>query len=439
MSSSSGLIHGASNTELGAPAPVARITLRRDTAPSVRPPPQSAGIAAAEAIVLDIRTDLAAAEDEWRAFEQTADRSPFQRFDWLKQWQVHIGERRRTVPAIVFGRLPDQELLFILPLAVERRRGGRRLSWLGTERCDYNGPLLAPRFSDLALDWRALWPRIIDALRRTAGLRFDLVDLTKMPEWIGPQPNPMLVLPTVRNANDAHVATLGTDWEAFYRDKRSSSSRKVQRKQLNRMAEHGPVRFARPSERGDINQTIDTLIAQKKRALQRMGADDMFEIPGVREFYHGVATDPALRDLVDVSRLDIGEEVGAASIGLIDRGRYYLILSSYNDGPVSRHGPGRAHLLELLRAATEAGLTTFDFTIGNEPYKLDWCDIRVPLFDHLSAASLRGGLLRPTIAAGRGLRRSIRNNEKAWAILSSLRERMAGRRQADNPASDDDE
>lgn len=41
-------------------------------------------------------------------------------------------------------------------------------------------------------------------------------------------------------------------------------------------------------------------------------------------------------------------------------------------------------------AAIERGFTDFDFTIGDEPYKLDWADRQLVLDDHLSACTARG-------------------------------------------------
>ncbi len=75
-----------------------------------------------------------------------------------------------------------------------------------------------------------------------------------------------------------------------------------------------------------------------------------------------------------MSRLDVGPTLAAANYGLIFRGRYYHVLASYDDGPVSRFGPGAAHLHDLMRYAIEHGCNEFDFTIGDEPYKHDWCD-----------------------------------------------------------------
>ncbi len=388
-------------------------------------PPQNAS-----AVMLSVQSDLKSAEPEWRAFEQTAERTAFQTFDWVSQWQIHIGGLRGTMPVIVAGRSTDGALLFLLPLAIEPGRLANQLTWLASDLCDYNAPLLAPSFAGLHLDWPDLWQHILQAIRAEKRFRFDLVDLAKMPEKVGAQANPMLTLGVTRHPDDAHVATLATDWDAFYRAKRSSSTRKVQRKHLNRLAEHGELRFVDDRDPASIARTLVTLMEQKRRALARMGVSDMFARPGMRDFYTAVANDPHMAGRIHVSRLDIGPDVGAASIGLLHDGRYYLILSSYNDGPLSNHGPGRAHLHDLLRYAIEHGYKEFDFTIGNEPYKLDWSDVRVALYDHLSAASLRGSIVKPAIAAYVATKRFIKNNPAAWHLFETLRSRVGGKRGA---------
>src|ERR1700761_8607185 len=42
---------------------------------------------------LSITSDLESIEDEWRRFEEHADCTPFQTFDWLSAWQRSIGNR----------------------------------------------------------------------------------------------------------------------------------------------------------------------------------------------------------------------------------------------------------------------------------------------------------------------------------------------------------
>ena len=374
-------------------------------------------------VELQVYGDLSEVEREWKAFERQADRTVFQSFDWLAAWQRHVGTHRGSVPAIVLGRDGDGELLFILQMAIETRRLARRLTWLGSSLCDYNAPLLAENFSDRvsAERFALAWRDVVEFLQANPRFRFDLIDLQKMPETIGLQRNPFLDLQILAHPSGAYVADLGRDWDAFYAGKRSSSTRKKERRQLKHLCEHGEVRFVEAEDGDDIARTLATLMGQKSRAFARMGVEDFFARPGYRDFFLAIATDPGMRELIHVSRLDVGATTVATSVGLKFRDCYYLILSSYDDGELSRFGPGRAHLHELLRHAIDGRFRQFDFTVGDEPYKRDWSDIELELYDYLAAATIRGSMVAALTTAYRRTKRFIKQSPTLWPAFSKAR------------------
>ena len=398
--------------------------------------------ASASAIDLRVTSDLDGLEETWRAFEKEADGTVFQTFDWLSTWQRHIGNLGGTVPAVVTGRDASGALLFLLPLAVERRAFARRLTWLGADLCDYNGPLLSQRFTErFGATWfPALWQEILGLLRSDPRFRFDYVDLPKMLDTVGSQPNPFVSLEVHSNPSGAYVATLGTDWEAFYAANRSGPTRKKERKQLKQLAEHGEVRFVEVDDPAAIAGSMATLIEQKSHAFARMGVVDNFARPGYRAFYLDLTSAPRARDIVHVSRLDVGETVAAASLGLRFRGTYYLVLSSYQDGELARFGPGRAHLNELLRHAVAGQFRRFDFTIGDEPYKRDWSDIVLRPYDHLQPVTIRGAAVVSAKVAFRVTKRFIKQTPALWRLFSkarALKAALSGRaKQPEAPAGE---
>jgi CelD/BcsL family acetyltransferase involved in cellulose biosynthesis len=374
-------------------------------------------------IELSVHTDLAALEHDWKSFERHADCTVFQSFDWVAKWHQHIGAPRGVIPAVVVGREAAGPILFILQLAIEFKGPIRRLTWLGSELCDYNAPLLAEAFAREVNGDRFLevWRDVLDLMRSNPRLRFDLIDLQKMPEAVGRQKNPFLALPVLANPSGAYVSNLGNDWESFYAAKRSSQTRKRERRQLKHLAEHGGVQFVDVRDRAEIERTLDTLFAQKTRSFMRMGVEDIFARSGYQAFLRDIATDPGMRELVHVSRLDVGPVMAAENIGLTFRSCYYLVLSSYHDGDLARLGPGRAHLHELLRHAIERGFSQFDFTIGDESYKRDWSDTELRLFDYLGAATLWGKSIAALAAAFRRTKRTIKQNPALWRAFSKAR------------------
>ncbi|MPZ39739.1 MAG: GNAT family N-acetyltransferase [Rhizobiales bacterium] len=395
----------------------------------------SAAHADRPAIELTIHRQLDTAETEWRTFEQSADCTAFQSFGWISAWCRHIGPLTRTQPAIVVGR-QNGMTLFILPLGVTPG-AVRRLTWLASDLCDYNGPLLAKECALLLTSehFGELWRDICHRLQSDPHTRFDLVEFTKMPERVGAQANPLLALPVGLNPSNAYVSDLFGTWTEFYEAKRSSGTRRRDRTKLKRLGEIGAVRFVTPQERGEIERSVDMLIEQKSRSFARMGVANMFERPGWSEFFLAVATDPSTRHLVHVSRLDVGAAWAAINLGLVFRDTYCHVLASYDDGETARFGAGAAHLRELLCYSIEHGLKHFDFTIGDERYKSEWSDRVLTLYDHVGAASARGVMAAGVLHGHRRLKRFIKQNEALWSVFSRARAALGSK---SDPAPGDD-
>jgi CelD/BcsL family acetyltransferase involved in cellulose biosynthesis len=162
-----------------------------------REPGARGGMPPQSPIEIGIYHQLDVIEPEWRRFEQGADCSAFQAFDWLAAWCRYVGPLEGAQPVIVVGCKADGTTLFILPLAVTSGVV-RRLTWLGSDLCDYNGPLLAKEFSSQVPpeDFRALWQDIGRRLMSDPLTRYDLVSFSKLPERVGAQANPFLALST---------------------------------------------------------------------------------------------------------------------------------------------------------------------------------------------------------------------------------------------------
>jgi hypothetical protein len=65
-----------------------------------------------------------------------------------------------------------------------------------------------------------------------------------------------------------------------------------------------------------------------------------------------------------------------------------------------------------LRYAIERGCRVFDFTIGDEQYKRDWCDSKIELYDHMA------------LLPKRQLQRLIKQSPFLWSTFSQWRARL---------------
>jgi CelD/BcsL family acetyltransferase involved in cellulose biosynthesis len=372
---------------------------------------------------LAVYDNLAAVESVWRGFQNQADCTAFQTFEWLSTWQRHIGSRDGVTPCVVVARDRNEEILFILPLAVRPAGFARELVWLGSELCDYNAPLLAADCSTRldADKFKSLWHRAIQLVQDNSRLRFDMIRLDKMPETVRGQQNPMLALPTILHSSGSYATPLAQGWDAFYAAKRSPSTRRRDRTKRNRLAELGEIKFITPETARGALDALDVLIEQKSAFFARRGIPNLFARPGYVDFYREFASEGQAEGLVHVSQLQVGAQVVAANFGLTLGGRYYYVLSSYTDGEMARLGPGATHLHELMRYAIDKQFTMFDFTIGDERYKLDWCDGAQPLHDHVSVSTWRGALVVAPAVVVKKLKRKIKQSPLLWAWFSKAR------------------
>ncbi len=394
---------------------------------------RAAASGAAPDLSFNIYGDFAAVEAEWRRFERVAEMTPFQAFDWLATWYRHIGLHEGVRPAIVVGRFADGATAFIFPLGVAPARFAQRLCWLGEAVCDYHAPLLAPGFADRVprACFLTLWRELGARLQSEPRTRHDWIELEKMPETIGGEFNPFTLLDIRLNASGAHSARLGGDWETFYFNTRSSATRRRDRAKRKNMAAFGEVRFVTTADTDDAGRTLATLMQQKSRALARKGIADMFAPAGHRAFFLDLASNPALRHFIHVSRIEIGASVAAVNLGIVFGDCYYHVLASYDEeAEPARYGPGILHVRELLSYAISLGLKRFDFTIGDEPYKLEWSDAELKLFDHVVAAKARGVVPARASRARRRVKRFLKQTPWAWRAVCLARSAVGAVAQA---------
>jgi CelD/BcsL family acetyltransferase involved in cellulose biosynthesis len=377
-------------------------------------------------VQLSYHDDLAEVEQDCRAFEPGADCTAFQTFDWLSTWHRHIGVREGIKPAIVIGR-QDGAILFILPLALAPGRL-RRVTCLGEFLSNSSAPLLAHDFPHRVgvAEFLALWCAVEQLLRQH--LRHDLIDLDKIPERVGAQANPMLALELTPHANDAYLVHLTGTWDEFYAAKRSPSWRKTDGKKRRRLAKQGDINFTIATDRAEIERTIDALIEQKKSSYASLGVANMFEWPGYRDFFVDLATDPGRHGLVHVSSVSVGSTIVAASFGLTLHGNYDYVLAGYAMGEFEASSPGSIQLQELMRHFIERGFKTFDFNIGDEPYKREWCDTETKFYDYVSPVTASGWAAATAMHAARVAKRFIKRNPSIWPVIRKARSVLASLR-----------
>ncbi len=322
----------------------------------------------------------------WRSLQEHAVMTVFQRYEWLNAWYETIGRSEYAKPIVVAG-IADESVKILFPLSLDRQLGAKTVGWLASDWCDYTMPLIAPDFAekltetDVGAMWRTLNGIVGDV---------DFLQLEKQPLTVGDYANPFARYETREFTADAYALKLGDDWERFYAGLRSSKTRRRLREKEKRLQKAGDLQFRQLSDRVEIRDSVSTMLDWKVAQIVAKGMFNPFSGKDTDEFLVRVASmSPRFARFYS---LELDGEMLACCFALVDRASFTIFQTAYGLGPHSRHSPGRILINRMMEAAIEEGLEIFDFSLGDEPYKLDVCDIRIELMQSARAVSAAGWL-----------------------------------------------
>lgn len=336
----------------------------------------------------DIRVHLSleSAREVWQTFEQTGLCTVFQSYAWAETWAATIGQSQKARFAVVDVRADHGHPVLLLAFALTRRRGLRVLGFLDGGVADYTGPIWDAAFAaGLGPDgFRTLWQRILDRLPPVDAIIFD-----KMAGTVEGAANPLLWLACTRTPMSGHLAVL-TSFAAFQAG-RGAKTRNSFSRRRRLLAQAGGLAVGPCQEpelrRQAIAQLLDIKLAQYPGAILSQ--------PPVQDFYQALA---AREDgLVTLLALSLDGKSLALRYGLTFRDRHYGLVSGFVPGEFNKFAPASLLIESLIEMLCARGIRIFDCGIGDEPYKKEWTDTILPLYDHVSAPSLAGkmGVLWP--------------------------------------------
>lgn len=338
----------------------------------------------------------------------------FQTHVWLDAWSGTLGRGGRPLMIVV----ADPHPVLLLAMTLVRRGGLRIVEPLGGDVTDYHAPLADPAFAATLTpgDAARLWHDICRALPP-----HDLILWPRMPALLDAGlPNPLAGLAVARPAGTAWSLALPTGADAPRLRPRFAKRLAQARRQLDRRGAVALEVIDTPAAR---RAAVDEVIAMKGRRWRETGARDASHDDRFRAFYQHIAEsdDPQLRP--HLSRLRCGAETVAMHLGVVHRGRFHFLLVGWQGGEWRKYSPGLLMTDALVRHAMARELAVFDFTVGEEAYKLEWADTALPLLTLEQARTWRGHLA----FAARRAERIARRRLKRVAWLSHAVRWAAGR------------
>jgi CelD/BcsL family acetyltransferase involved in cellulose biosynthesis len=256
--------------------------------------------------------------------------------------------------------------LALFPFMIQHGRHVDTLRFMDGALSDYNAPVLFPPVQEwnaeaVAVIWRGL----------RNYLPFDVAIWEKMPASVGDLQNPLTFLTLKPQGYSSHLATLSGTWEEF---SEKLPRRKELHRKLRRLGQRGTIAFeiAQTSEHYDI--LLAALIRQKKqRDLEAHGGFDTLDLPGFRSYLKAARRLVYPSGPVALFALKVNDMIIAAHWGYVLDKRFSSLIPSFEGGDWYTYSPGFLLADRIFEWCFANSFSTFDYGIGDEAYKREYC------------------------------------------------------------------
>jgi CelD/BcsL family acetyltransferase involved in cellulose biosynthesis len=375
--------------------------------------PQEQRIACAVALArLELLGDFESAEQIWRALERNAHLTPYQRFDFLRLWQKHIGTKEAVEPMIAVGYDSAGEPLCLLPLGTFPHGPFRAARFLGGKHANYNFGLWRKGAAFDAAFVKSLIAEISSQRPDLATLELHNQPL----HWHGLD-NPFLCMPHQPSPSPGYRLKLGEPGEAVLARQLTASYRGRIRGKERKLAKLEDYRYFVASTPEDVKRIMDAFFVQKREYMALQKIPNPFEEPEVKAFLR----EAALTGALEIHALEGGGEVLALYAGLSDGERLSTMISSFTASENSRNSPGIITIAHMVANAADRGFTMLDLGVGEAEYKFVFCDQTEDLFDSYLPLSAAGHALVPLMRAQAGLKRFVKTTPALWRMARAVR------------------
>ncbi|RST87328.1 GNAT family N-acetyltransferase [Aquibium carbonis] len=358
----------------------------------------------------------------YRAHCSDALFAPPQSPDWIEAWA------RNCNPDIVCLTLaPHGGPRLAVCLEVVRDRLVRTARLVGGSHANGSFPALSggpfPVLARTDLEGLA-------ASVRAARPDVDLLSMERLAPQLEGVENPLHPLRSWDSPNPALAIDLTPGFEGVLARASGKRKRKKHRSQVRKFEAAGGFRRITATTREDVDRLLDAFFRLKSARLKAMGVADAFGDEKVRAFFRdlfGTATETTPRPDFLLQALEVGGIVRAVTGSSRTPASIVCDFAAIAEDDLAAASPGDFLFFENIREACDEGLAVFDFSVGDEGYKRQWCDLETWQFDVAVPLTAKGhvavGLRRGLVA----VKRSVKSNPRLWNAVKALRRRDGGK------------
>jgi CelD/BcsL family acetyltransferase involved in cellulose biosynthesis len=333
---------------------------------------------------ISVTHDISDLASVWPRSNQlgTARCYAFQCADILELYCETVLPARNATPVFVAILNKNDEPLALIPLSIEHRYKTRILRFIDGGLSEINVPVVFSTSRDWSVETTQLiWQSLHNILQ------FDVAFLEKMPDCIGDIRNPLSVLKTSKESFSCHAMTLSEPWEKKFSE--LSPTRRIKR-QERRLSRRGRVEFEIAEKPGQYDVILNALARQKtQRYLETRGIDGLTR-PGYHPFLKSVGRLLYPSGAACLFALKIDDLIVATVLGFIVGSRFYYWMPSIERGEWRSYSPGHILIYKIAEWCCAHGVDVFDFGLGDEEYKLNYCDVSTALYRAEISSTRRG-------------------------------------------------
>lgn len=358
--------------------------------------------------------------EDWRSLEQSGLLTPFQRHEWLVQWQRQCAaaDHEDAVTALCYH---NGQPVLILPLSLWRRWGVTCLSWQAHRVNDYCGPILHPSILGL-LDESRVTRLLRQVADQVGGV--DLYYLPKQLPSVAGQANPFVLAQSERYHAGIHAVSLGNDWESYYKAQRSAKSRRRLKEKFAALHRLGEVKFHIADTGTEKSKIVATCLDLKSQQLAKLGHWDPFLDADLRQLFSAYA-ETEQNDRFWAVALTVNGEPAAVAFGYSDQKQWLLYQMAMASGPAAQYSPGTLLLHKLMQHCIGQNVSRLDLSLGDESYKLEWCNEHGSLTTSFLPLSLAGTSCLMVLKARAMAHRLIISHPAAYELGKRIKAGLA--------------
>ena len=320
-------------------------------------------------------------EIEWIKLQNISNPYVFQTYDLNRLWCENFSDNVIPYIYIIYD---DDNPIALFPFYLKSVFGARTLFLVGGKQFDYLTPLFSSRFFELNLNIETIWDYL-----NTIIVKYDYLCLDKVPINLTlNQLNPIVKMIGFSDINTSNSAILPTSFEEFNLSLRSKLRSDIKR-QVRRLEESGELSFCYKIDQLNIDKYLGILFELKSMQYKRTGVIDAFANEKVKQFYTSLFQNKNHCFLPILSVLRLNDEVIAIHLGIQFNGRFYYLLPAYNF-EFQVYSPGKILLHRIIQEVINSRNVVFDFTVGGEEYKREWCNNELILYRFESYRGLKG-------------------------------------------------